>query len=108
MRARAQASLASGCVDVCLIPEVSFDLYGEQGMLAYVKQVLQRKGHAVVCVAEGAGQARPLLYLGHLSLLAVCPASWPRPSAPISWAHSSLALNSPYILLTDSEICAPR
>jgi hypothetical protein len=55
-----QASLASGCVDVCLIPEVQFDLDGEQGLLAYLRQVLLRKGYAVVCVAEGAGQVSSL------------------------------------------------
>jgi 6-phosphofructokinase 1 len=53
---RVQASMASGVVDVCLIPEVSFDLYGEHGVLEYVGGLLRRKGHCVICVAEGAGQ----------------------------------------------------
>ena len=57
-----QASMASGAVDVCLIPEVRFDLEGEQGMLAYVRRVLQRQGHCVICVAEGAGQVRRSLH----------------------------------------------
>lgn len=48
--------MASGVVDVCLIPEVSFDLYGEHGVLEYVHGLLRRKGHCVICVAEGAGQ----------------------------------------------------
>ncbi|KAL4423922.1 hypothetical protein ABPG75_001223 [Micractinium tetrahymenae] len=51
-----QASMASGVVDICLIPEVPFKLAGENGMLAYLEKVLTEKGHAVVCVAEGAGQ----------------------------------------------------
>lgn len=54
--ATVQSSLASGIVDVCLIPEVHFELGGERGLLAYLEGVLARKGHAVVCVAEGAGQ----------------------------------------------------
>lgn len=51
-----QASLASGVVDVCLIPEVKFDLQGEHGLLAYVQSLLDKRGHCVVCIAEGAGQ----------------------------------------------------
>jgi len=48
-----QASLASGLVDVCLIPEVPFRL---KSVMAYLDKVLERRGHAVVCVAEGAAQ----------------------------------------------------
>ena len=51
-----QASMASGVVDVVLIPEVPFKLDGPTGLLAYLERVLEEKGHAVVCVAEGAGQ----------------------------------------------------
>lgn len=51
-----QAALASGIVDVCLIPEVRFELHGDKGLLAYIESVLQKKGNAVICVAEGAGQ----------------------------------------------------
>lgn len=50
------SSLASGVVDICLIPEVPFTLYGDNGMFAYLEKVLSEKGHAVICVAEGAGQ----------------------------------------------------
>jgi hypothetical protein len=78
-----QASLASGVVDICLIPEVSFDLTGEQGMLAYVGDVLKRKGHVVICVAEGAGQVRSGLAPCHAcccTAAAGCTsASHPRP-----------------------------
>lgn len=48
----------AGVVDACLIPEVSFVLHGEQGLLKYIEGVLQARGHAVICIAEGAGQAR--------------------------------------------------
>jgi 6-phosphofructokinase 1 len=41
-----------------LIPEVPFKLDGPTGLLAYLESVLEAKGHAVVCVAEGAGQVR--------------------------------------------------
>ncbi|CAD7699284.1 unnamed protein product [Ostreobium quekettii] len=51
-----QASLASGVVDAVLIPEVPFEIYGPHGLFHYLEGVIQRKGHAVVCVAEGAGQ----------------------------------------------------
>ncbi|GFR51324.1 hypothetical protein Agub_g13689 [Astrephomene gubernaculifera] len=51
-----QASMASGVVDACLIPEVSFKLDGEVGLLRYLEGVIKAKGHCVVCVAEGAGQ----------------------------------------------------
>ena len=43
-------------VDAVLIPEVPFTLDGPSGLLAYLEHVLEAKGHAVVCVAEGAGQ----------------------------------------------------
>ena len=88
-----QASLSSGVVDVCLIPEVPFSLGGRGalltfsslsfsgcvfftgkknslfskttfsqkkkktgGLIAHLTKLIERKGHAVVCVAEGAGQ----------------------------------------------------
>jgi hypothetical protein len=51
-----QASLASEGVDICLIPEERFELDGPCGVLAYLKDLLERNGHAVICVAEGAGQ----------------------------------------------------
>ncbi len=40
-------------VDACLIPEVPFKL---PGLFKYLESVVQYKGHAVICVAEGAGQ----------------------------------------------------
>lgn len=50
------ASLASGQVDVCLIPEVPFTLDGPNGVLPHLENLIRTKGAAVVCVAEGAGQ----------------------------------------------------
>lgn len=48
----------SGVVDAVLIPEVPFKLEGPTGLLAYLESVIENKGHAVVCLAEGAGQVR--------------------------------------------------
>jgi 6-phosphofructokinase 1 len=50
------ASLANGSVDICMIPEVSFNMEGPSGVVAHVKHLLAVQGHAVVVVAEGAGQ----------------------------------------------------
>lgn len=50
------ASLSSGQIDVCLIPEVPFNLDGPYGVLKHIEQLLAKKGSAVLCVAEGAGQ----------------------------------------------------
>ncbi|XP_008795218.1 ATP-dependent 6-phosphofructokinase 5, chloroplastic isoform X1 [Phoenix dactylifera] len=50
------ASLASGQVDICLIPEVPFNLHGPNGVLSHLKYLIETKRSAVVCVAEGAGQ----------------------------------------------------
>jgi 6-phosphofructokinase 1 len=39
-----------------LIPEVPFDMEGPAGLLAHIERRLERRGHAVLVVAEGAGQ----------------------------------------------------
>ena len=52
----AGASLASGEVNYCLIPEQDFQLDGERGLLAVLQRQLERKRHATIVVAEGAGQ----------------------------------------------------
>lgn len=51
-----QLCFFAGVVDACLIPEVPFDVHGSHGLFAYLRSILRAKGHAVVCVAEGAGQ----------------------------------------------------
>lgn len=50
------ATLANSDVNFCLIPEVPFELTGEQGLLARLERRLERRKHALIVVAEGAGQ----------------------------------------------------
>ena len=52
----AHATLSLTEVNFCLIPEVDFDLEGPQGLLARLETRLAERGHAVIVVAEGAGQ----------------------------------------------------
>ncbi|MFP4167625.1 MAG: ATP-dependent 6-phosphofructokinase [Desulfonatronovibrionaceae bacterium] len=52
----AQATLALKDVNFVLVPEVRFDLEGENGLLAHLEKRLKARGHAVIVVAEGAGQ----------------------------------------------------
>lgn len=49
----ANASLASGDVNFCLIPEMKFDLEGENGFFQHLQQRLAARQHAVVVVGEG-------------------------------------------------------
>ena len=49
-------TLASNDVNYVFVPEVDFALRGETGFFAHLEARLKRKGHAVVLVAEGAGQ----------------------------------------------------
>lgn len=49
------ATLASRDVDCCLIPEVKFELDGNNGLYQYIEDKLRSKGHMVIVVAEGAG-----------------------------------------------------
>jgi 6-phosphofructokinase 1 len=50
------ASLAMSDANFVLIPEVPFELEGPKGLLSLLKHRIERRGHAVVVVAEGAGQ----------------------------------------------------
>jgi len=52
----AAATLATKEINFCLIPEMDFDIYGEKGLLAELEKRLQKRKHAVIVVAEGAGQ----------------------------------------------------
>jgi 6-phosphofructokinase 1 len=52
----ASAALAIQEVNFVLIPELSFDLYGPRGFLAVLKKRVEERHHAVIVVAEGAGQ----------------------------------------------------
>ena len=50
------AALAQGDVNFVLIPEVYFDMEGENGLLNTLESRLKSSGHCVILVAEGAGQ----------------------------------------------------
>ena len=52
----ALAALAQGDANFVLIPEVPFDLEGEKGFLKALERRLKSRSHAVILVAEGAGQ----------------------------------------------------
>ena len=47
----AHAALASGLVDVVLVPEVEFKI---ERLLDYVQGIVIEKGYALIVVAEGA------------------------------------------------------
>lgn len=59
------SALAKNDANFVLIPEVHFHLHGPHGLLGAIQDRLKYRGHAVIVVAEGAGQA----------LLADCPRS---------------------------------
>jgi len=50
------AALASGDVNFCLVPEVPFTVHGKGGFLDALELRLANRRHAVIVVAEGAGQ----------------------------------------------------
>ena len=50
------AAISSGDANCVLIPEVPFALEGDHGLLEQLRQRVVKRGHAVVIVAEGAGQ----------------------------------------------------
>jgi 6-phosphofructokinase 1 len=52
----AHACLAMNDVNFILLPEVPFDLHGDNGFLTHLKNRIMNRHHAVICVAEGAGQ----------------------------------------------------
>jgi len=52
----ASAALAVQEVNFVLVPESNFDLYGTRGFLKVLKKRLEDRKHAVIVVAEGAGQ----------------------------------------------------
>ncbi len=52
----AVATLASQEVNFTLVPEVAFTLEGPGGFLAALERRIHRKHHALIAVAEGAGQ----------------------------------------------------
>jgi 6-phosphofructokinase 1 len=52
----ASASMSMPEVNFLLIPELSFGLEGQNGFLHFLEERLKSKQHAVIVVAEGAGQ----------------------------------------------------
>jgi len=52
----AHTTLSTSDVNFCLIPEVPFVIEGENGLLKKLEERLDKRGHAVILVAEGAGQ----------------------------------------------------
>ena len=52
----ALATLAMKEVNFVLVPEAAFTLEGEGGLLPALEERLRERGHAVIVVAEGAGQ----------------------------------------------------
>ncbi|MDT8445339.1 MAG: ATP-dependent 6-phosphofructokinase [bacterium] len=52
----AAAALSQRDVNYVLVPEVDFDLEGPHGLLADLEERLKLRQHAVIVVAEGAGQ----------------------------------------------------
>jgi 6-phosphofructokinase 1 len=52
----AQATLALKEVNFVLVPEKQFNIDGPDGLLAQLEQRLRKRRHAVIVVAEGAGQ----------------------------------------------------
>ena len=52
----ASAALAMPVVNFVLIPEMDFELDGNDGFLKVLERRLEQKKHAVIVVAEGAGQ----------------------------------------------------
>ena len=52
----ASATLASGDVNFCLVPEVPFTMDGSGGLLDCLEQRIAARHHALIVAAEGAGQ----------------------------------------------------
>jgi len=52
----AYAALANSVVNFCLVPEFPFTLEGAKGFLTGLEHRLAKRHHAVIVVAEGAGQ----------------------------------------------------
>ena len=51
------AALSNRDVNICLIPESPFDVYGPDGLLEYIMKRLKRRNHCIIVMAEGVGAA---------------------------------------------------
>ncbi len=52
----ANATIAMNDVNYVFVPEVPFELEGKNGFLMHLRERILNRKHAVICVAEGAGQ----------------------------------------------------
>ena len=52
----ADAAVANGDANFVLVPEIPFDLDGDKGLLRVLENRLEERRHALIVVAEGAGQ----------------------------------------------------
>lgn len=52
----ARAAIATNLVNFCLVPEIDFDINGENGLFFHIKKRILDRGNCVILVAEGAGQ----------------------------------------------------
>jgi len=52
----ANATMAMNDVNYVFVPEIPFELDGDNGFLQDLEKRLEGRQHAVICVAEGAGQ----------------------------------------------------
>jgi 6-phosphofructokinase 1 len=52
----ASTAISSRDANFVLVPELQFDMEGENGFLAHLEKRLANRGHALIIVAEGAGQ----------------------------------------------------
>ena len=48
------STLAARDVNICLIPEIPFNLYGKNGLLSFIFQRIKIKEHCVIVVSDGA------------------------------------------------------
>lgn len=48
------AARAARNVNICLVPEFEVELYGENGLLEYIKKKVQTSGHCLIVYSEGA------------------------------------------------------
>ena len=46
--------MASNIVNLCLVPEFKYDLYGDKGVLEYALNRIKTRGHINIVIAEGA------------------------------------------------------
>ncbi len=58
------AAMANRDVNICLLPEFPYDVYGPKGLLEYIMKRLKDRHHCVIVVAEGAATGMRDIKLG--------------------------------------------